>query len=115
MPKNFQLPIGIYLQNKEGGKRWHVVDLLTGLSWDITTDSLPTLEKAHWLVLDRLRPNAFRILKQQLNNVMPENRVLYDTLMAVGEFTHPLELHPLRPENTPQSCITFDSEGAAWV
>lgn len=34
-----------------------------------------------------------------------------DRLMCLGEFSRPLRLTPLRLENMPQSCITYDSDG----
>lgn len=105
-----QLPIGIYRAEKNGRKQWHVVDLLTGLAWDTGID-IKTLESAYKFIIDRLVKYAFDVLKRQEANVLRENKVLYDWLMCIGEFSRPLRLTPLRLENMPQSCITYDSDG----
>lgn len=106
-----QLPIGIYRAEKNGRKQWRVVDLLTGLPWDTDVDDTKTLESAYKLIADRCVKYAFDILKRQAANVLRENKALYDRLMCLGEFSRPLRLTPLRLENMPQSCITYDSDG----
>lgn len=105
-----QLPIGIYRAEKNARKQWRVVDLLTGLSWDTDVDDTKTLESAYKLIADRCVKYAFDLLKREAN-VLRENKALYDRLMCIGEFSRPLRLTPLRLENMPQSCITYDSDG----
>lgn len=106
-----QQPIGIYRAEKNGRKQWRVVDLLTGLAWDTDMDDTKTLESAYKLIADRVVKYAFDVLKRQEANVLRENKALYDWLMCIGEFSRPLRLTPLRLENMPQSCITYDSDG----
>lgn len=106
-----QLPIGIYRAEKNGRKQWRVVDLLTGLAWDTDMDDTKTLESAYKLIADRVVKYAFDVLKRLEANVLRENKALYDWLMCIGEFSRPLRLTPLRLENMPQSCITYDSDG----
>lgn len=111
MLNGHQLPIGIYRAEKNGRKQWRVVDLLTGLAWDTDVDDTKTLDLAYKLIADRCVKYAFDILKRQAANVLRENKALYDRLMCLGEFSRPLRLTPLRLENMPQSCITYDSDG----
>lgn len=106
-----QLPIGIYRVEKNARKQWRVVDLLTGLLWDSDVDDTKTLDSAYKLIADRCVKYAFDVLKRQESNVLRENKALYDRLMCLGEFSRPLRLTPLRLENMPQSCITYDSDG----
>lgn len=115
MPNGHQLPVGVYRVKKAGRKQWNVVDLLTGLAWNNDMDDTNTLDSADKLIVERCVKRGFDVLMKQDAQVLCENKTLYNCLMSIGEFSQPERVEPLRVDNLPQSCSTFDSEGLRRV